>query len=607
MKLASFNLYQYLEPPYYWYERRPPNTYSQEEWEQKQAWIRQQLSAMNADIIGFQEVFSVEALKALVNKAGYPHFATVSEAQCDPQDQGVYLKPVVAIASRLPLKHYQTIDISLEVQASLSLAPDFSFSRPPIFATVHSDTLGDVDIYVAHLKSKRPKYTDTPFAEETPWDERVFQTLQKVSRGNIAALLQRGAESTLLYHHISATLHQQAARPCVVLGDLNDDEDSIVLQALLAQTKLFEIGEIKYHDWPEGVKQKLYNLRLYESFKLAPHNRHKTRPYTHIYKGEGGVLDYALVNNALNPRNSDRVGEVTEYQVYNQHLEADDIANRLQSDHGQVAVTIQAKSQKASGTAKEIYWTESADTSLGDTRLSPNLHHITREQFIQLAGGVFHSSKKYKHWRGADKWHHFWSFFFDTNRGYVKSVYGAVPVDELYQKRKHSIEHIVPKSFLDEYLRRNNSPRYLRYGASVNPFNFIPADRELNASRSSFPFDFSPTAIQRPDTLNITPEAYISNNANAQREWVIPSRSRGDIARAMLYMLLIYGINELYPQHIDTMIHWAKMDAPSDWELAYNRWVKSRLHINNPFISNRENALALLSNRKLLDTLAVKA
>ncbi|HPY39449.1 MAG TPA: endonuclease I, partial [Thiolinea sp.] len=65
MKFATFNLFQYVSPDYYWYERDPRNTYLETEWTQKQAWISQRLATMDADVLGFQEVFSVADLKQL--------------------------------------------------------------------------------------------------------------------------------------------------------------------------------------------------------------------------------------------------------------------------------------------------------------------------------------------------------------------------------------------------------------------------------------------------------------------------------------------------------------------------------------------------------------
>jgi endonuclease I len=48
------------------------------------------------------------------------------------------------------------------------------------------------------------------------------------------------------------------------------------------------------------------------------------------------------------------------------------------------------------------------------------------------------------------------------------------------------------------------------------------------------------------------------------------------------------------------LVHWAKVDTPSAWELAYNNWVYARQGIRNPFIDTPENALQLLDNRDLL-------
>jgi endonuclease I len=87
---------------------------------------------------------------------------------------------------------------------------------------------------------------------------------------------------------------------------------------------------------------------------------------------------------------------------------------------------------------------------------------------------------------------------------------------------------------------------------------------------------------------------------------VIPSSNRGDIARAILYMLLVYEIDELYNQHVDTLVHWAKLDSPSAWEIAYNNWVYARMGIRNPFIDTPENALQLLSKHDLMHTIELQ-
>ena len=110
----------------------------------------------------------------------------------------------------------------------------------------------------------------------------------------------------------------------------------------------------------------------------------------------------------------------------------------------------------------------------------------------------------------------------------------------------------------------------------------------------------------RPFNLDLNPELFERTGFDADNEWVIPSRNRGDVARAILYMLLVYGIDELYQRHIDTLVHWAKVDSPSAWELAYNQWVYDRLGIRNPLIDTPDKCLPLLNNRHLMHAMLLK-
>ena len=74
-KIATFNLFNYLEPPnaYYDFDR----IYSAEQWQKKQRWVTEYLREYQPDIIGFQEVFSAESLKELVASQGYGYFEVV--------------------------------------------------------------------------------------------------------------------------------------------------------------------------------------------------------------------------------------------------------------------------------------------------------------------------------------------------------------------------------------------------------------------------------------------------------------------------------------------------------------------------------------------------
>ena len=601
MKLATINLYQFAEQGFYWYERSDKNTYQSRQWKKKQRWVEQQLSEMDADVVGFQEVFSVDALEALANRMGYPYFATTDSPRTDPEDGEVYISPVVAIASRYPFKKVQSVGIPHEVKQNLPVSDDFKFSREPVCATVQSPDLGEVMVYVVHLKSKRPVMErGFYYADDVPWQARFKDTLLRRSRGDVLSMLQRGLEATSLYHDVIGQL--STTPQIVVMGDVNDDETSSPFNALTQHQKLFDVGGVEDDDWPQEDKRELHENQLFDSFVVAPNIRSKSRPYTHLHRGHPNTLDHILVSNALNPRNNEATGEVSHYQVYNHHIRNDEIDNKLQSDHGQVCIEIlacdapeQAVEEKAQHNKPKRIWTKQCSESEAE-----------RLKFIELAGGVYQSKQNYRQFKSHDKWNHFWSFFFDTDRGWVKSVYGSIPVDTLVQKKRHTIEHIVPRSFLQEYLLSQRVPRSIRFGADTNPLNWVPADRTLNSRRSSFQFDFNDDKVVRPKKIHLNPEAYSRTGMDNDEEWVVPNRSRGDIARAILYMLLVYEIDELYVDHIDTLVHWAKTDVPADWELAYNDWVYTEHGIRNPFISDVSGNGQWLTNEKLLEGLLCK-
>ena len=90
---------------------------------------------------------------------------------------------------------------------------------------------------------------------------------------------------------------------------------------------------------------------------------------------------------------------------------------------------------------------------------------------------------------------------------------------------------------------------------------------------------------------------------DAEKEWVIPMRTQGDLARSILYMCLVYGISELYGEHLNVYTNWAKLDPPNIWEIKYNDWVEQNLGIRNPFIADYNNpaeAFQLLNDSELL-------
>lgn len=592
MRVATFNLYQYLAPPYYWYEKTARNTYSAEAWKAKRKWITAQLGVLDADVVGFQEVFSADDLESLVKKAGYPYFAVLPGDVRAEDDEQIHLAPRVAIASRFAFISVLPVEADNGIATELGFDQTFKFSRTPLAVTLAVKGLGTVRVIAAHLKSKRPVTDDITYKKRTPWKERVLDTMKRQSAGQIVSLHQRGSEATLLYQSVVDHLVAEPAVPTIVIGDLNDSAESIVFESLVMQKRIFRIGDDKRDKWPPGIDARIHSYRLTDAFREAPDYKTRIRPHTHVHFGSPGTLDYILFTNHFNRRNPEHVGKVTAFEVINEHLGPDGVGQGRQSDHGQVVVEIQSIEELADIEGVPLVGRDkTADTQNDD---------LSREDFIKLAGGVYQSDRSWREWKGEDKYNNYWSFYFDAEFGWVKSIYGSIPVSELHQRQRYSIEHIIPRSFIRQYMMSRKRPDNIRYGASVNPLNFAAAERGLNSSRSSFPFDMDGDEVLRPFRIDLNPDAYGTTGLDRDNEWVIPSISRGDIARSILYMVMIYGIDELYNRHLDTLVHWAKVDPATPWELAFNAWVHGRFGIRNPFIDEPSVANLYLNNRALL-------
>ncbi|MEW9576772.1 hypothetical protein U9K47_15710 [Bacillus toyonensis] len=181
---------------------------------------------------------------------------------------------------------------------------------------------------------------DIVYNPSETWDNQILNTLRARSMGHVASLLQRGTEAAILYHEISETLHSNKELPIILLGDFNDDEHSIPIEALTNREKLSKIGDKQI---PIEEQPIVYDYKLYDAFDLAPNQSGQKRLPTHYYGKLGNVLDFIFVSNALNEKNKEYIGRVSEYKVFDRHLKCDDIENETQSDHAQVVATIKFK------------------------------------------------------------------------------------------------------------------------------------------------------------------------------------------------------------------------------------------------------------------------
>ncbi|MCC4834330.1 endonuclease/exonuclease/phosphatase family protein [Shewanella sp. 10N.7] len=374
-KVVSFNLFNFIEPPAAYYDFE--NIYSHQQWQKKCAWICDYLTEHQPDIIGFQEVFSPDALKALIAPLGYQYFAALDEPSLI--SDYVYQDPVVAIASKYPITESALVTPDETLFPLMGIANDFSFSRKPLRVKIALADFGECECYVVHLKSKRSGMGVERLADSGMTGGADIMARQAL--GSWASNMQRGSEAALLFNEI-AKQRSQTQLPVLLMGDFNDTLQSTALEAFRANGKRVFRNDIidpelkkmndqtladafaqfslfdSYDLFKTGQKlnatlaQDEYESGLHEEDSdiaedvLPPVDPLKyARQSTHYFGNTGSVLDYILAScefDASHPRN---LAEVSDYQTHDRHLVRADYARDSDStDHAPVMMTFTLRS-----------------------------------------------------------------------------------------------------------------------------------------------------------------------------------------------------------------------------------------------------------------------
>ena len=324
IRLGTFNLFQFVEPPYSWYTKK--EKFNERQWSEKTTWIKSQILKMDCDIIGFQEVFSRKALRNLVKDLGFKYFKIVDVAKLSKNNKFKYVTTTVAIASKYPISNIEVVEGHLPSIEKHNFEGVFHFSRIPIKAIIALPNEKELLVYVCHLKSNRLNAFEYVFNESHSLahkKELVFKSLEdKYS----ASLKQRLCEASSLFFDIE----KYKNKPTVLLCDLNDKEFSLTIDAL---------SNHKYHDDKSNEGFVLHDASYQykqEVYNPHPEAKEPKRKATSYFLGKGNILDYIFISNHFHKDNEDKIAKVTNYTVLDEHLEEDKDGSLLTSDHAQV-------------------------------------------------------------------------------------------------------------------------------------------------------------------------------------------------------------------------------------------------------------------------------
>ncbi|WEF32798.1 endonuclease/exonuclease/phosphatase family protein [Pseudoduganella chitinolytica] len=316
IRFATFNVCNLAPPGAKLYDNLAP--LSPEEYEAKASWIARQLDELDADVIGFQEIFSQAALRDVLARTR--KYREALHAGFDPDPRATRLTPSVALVSRLPLAAPATTYPSFpaDVPCDSGSVDSDRFARAPLHAQVLLPGGRTVDVFVVHLKSRRPDYRN---------GDNGADPLQ-YAMASLRSLVWRGTEAVALRVLLSK-LMRETRRPCVVLGDFNDTADAVTTTIVLGNGGTYG---------GEGVATEERRGRLYDCHRIQRSQdplRHVG--YTNIHEGRYSTIDHVLVSEEFMGDSSRAVGEVLDVSYFNDHLR---LAKPEASDHGQVLVRL---------------------------------------------------------------------------------------------------------------------------------------------------------------------------------------------------------------------------------------------------------------------------
>lgn len=305
--IGSFNLRNLSLPGH---EIYPDLSYTKEEYEAKLSWSRHQLVRMNADIVGFQEIFQQEALAELCAE----EYGKNRPIVLNDQDN----KPRVGLVSRFPIESYRSF---VEFPEECKNEEFSEFRRPPLEAIIRLPNNTLLRVLVIHLKSKRPLFVD---------GERS-KNLNHIAQATARSLRCRTAEA-LAIRKLAIT---DLSKPTLIIGDFNDTATSVTTNIIL--------GPKPRHGLPHEEKQLFWRSKFTSVSDDHLKRSLRDTTYTHIHNGYYESIDHIVYSDHFSRKNQRKIGKSVYLHFFNDHV-IDQSQGRVRmsretSDHGQLVAT----------------------------------------------------------------------------------------------------------------------------------------------------------------------------------------------------------------------------------------------------------------------------
>ncbi len=383
--IASFNVKNLIGPDKEYYRFQ---SYTPEEYAWKEDWLADQLLTLDADIVGFQEIFEEDALTSVIEEAdrrgAAANDATVPDSSKRYHRKAIFKKliytsygkgglafapnlfdgepgarrPGVAILSRFgfaePPQVIQELDGPLTIPFNELGGGDGGhytisrLSRPILMARI--PIKGQViTVFNCHLKSKLGEYVRPEGADFAA--EAVLTAYDPAGRamGSLRSALRRMAEAWVLRSAIVEEL--DAGHPVIVLGDFNDGEHAVSSEIIAGELPFKNYAWMLRHDAKhpadrytgeenDSISEAVNRVRLHSAEKQFVRKSLRDVVYTASFGGVYESIDQILMSRHFLPDWPKAIAVMEYFSVLNDHLtdgsHPEAPYNKLASDHGQI-------------------------------------------------------------------------------------------------------------------------------------------------------------------------------------------------------------------------------------------------------------------------------
>ncbi|MCU0887846.1 MAG: endonuclease/exonuclease/phosphatase family protein [Rubritepida sp.] len=327
-RVTTFNLLNLNEPGRRMY--RDADGIAPALYAQRIAWTGAMLRRAEAEVFGFQELWHPAPLAAALEAAG---LAADYVALTPPWLNGQHIACAAAVRRGLLVGEPEWIvkfppGLRLQTRgedplsAAISITLD-SFSRPVLHLRIRPhDARPEVHVFVCHFKSKGP--TEVSGERWFKADPARYGPHQ-AAIGAALSTIRRTAEAAALRVLLTEVMKGTGA-PVIVLGDLNDEQNSNTLNILTEQPAL--LGPLS----TGGRDTALYSVQSLQEMQSL-----RDVYYTYIHQGAHGSLDHILVSEEFYASSRNRRWAFDRLDVWNDHLNGEEAATAEGSnDHGVV-------------------------------------------------------------------------------------------------------------------------------------------------------------------------------------------------------------------------------------------------------------------------------